>query len=133
MMLALVYHSVAARLGLHLGCVCAGGQRLLRSGGDEDGSSRSPSGRRCSARNLWPLRRIHSPGTEGVLLQLVLSPLKEEEEEGEEVPGGGAVFTLMCVTEEDFSMPPARSSGVWPRLRYASVAGQQWCVRLLLL
>ena len=36
----------------------------------------------------------------------------------------------MCVTEEDFSMPPARSSGVWPRLRYASVAGQQWCVRL---
>ena len=98
MMLTLVYHSVAARLGLHLGCVCAGGQRLLRSGGDEDGSSRSPSGRRCSAPNLWPLRRIHSPGTEGVLLQLVLSPLKEEEEEEEvEVPlGGGNHYIDVC-------------------------------------
>jgi hypothetical protein len=98
MMLALVYHSVAARLGLRLGCVCAGGQRLLRPGGDEERSSRSPSGRRCSARNLWPLRRIHSPGTEGVLLELVLSPLKEEEEEEEEeVPGGGgSLYIDVC-------------------------------------
>ena len=90
LMLALVYHSVAARLGLHLGCVCAGGQRLLQPGGDEERSSaRSPSGRRCLTRNLWPLKRIHSTGTEGVLLEVALSPL--------EVPGrGSSLYIDVC-------------------------------------
>ena len=86
--LGAIYVMVASRLQLplSLGLVCAGGQRLLRQASDYGMAPRTPSGRRCASRNVWPLKRVMSQPVEGVLVRVAAGTGVDSGVEGK---GGG--------------------------------------------